>query len=275
MVRRKSKQGSRKEHLNSRNARSAETPLDDVAREIIDLTILLFARRNYRRRDIQEYFLRALKSTPKWVASEMNFPEDPEDIPGEVLTRWYLRPEFSVNGSPRPLAATGRNSIASLVRSINERMDPKVILDYLVNTGSILQEQDKYLPKERFVHLRHDPRLQRIHHVQVVLSLLRTVEGNARRQKHLQRLQRVAVGAVRPDQLSQVLRELEEPANGLLSSADSILFRRSNEGTLDDEKLRVSLSVHVSENRPLPPLKRKVAKQALRQRMRRATVNKG
>lgn len=235
-------------------SRQAEIPLDDIAREVLELTILLLARRNYSRAAMRDEFERYLRSTPHWVGAEFPSKERLQDIPGEVLTRWHLLPRYVAGGNPRPLPAKGRLSVASLVRTIDRRADPDAILRSLTETAAVIQDKHLYLPRGRLNQLRHNSHLQRIHHVGVVLSLLRTVEGNARQLAEFRQFQFVSDGVVRSDQYQVLADEFAASAEQLLKTVDAALFRQAPADVPAEERRRMSVSVHFSDDRPLPAL---------------------
>jgi hypothetical protein len=232
--------------------RHPEIPLDDAASDIIDLTVLLLARRNYSRVQMLERFQKSLACTPHWVGDDAGFEDDPEDVPGEVLSRWHLLPRYTLNGKPRPLPARGRLSVTSLIRSISRRVNPQLILEYLTNTGALKQEKDLHLPQERSMPLQNDPRLQRIHHVRVVRNLLRTVEGNARQRGG--RFQRVAEGVVPVGECERLIEEHKDSALNLLQTVDANFSLHSASDIPETDRRRMSVSVTFSDDRPLPPL---------------------
>jgi hypothetical protein len=232
-----------------------EVALDGRAKEILELTVLLLARRNYSRDQMRQHFEKALAATPAWVGDEAGGAVDPDDVPGEVLTRWHLLRRYSLDGKPRPLPAKGRLSLTSLIRSISRRVEPQLILDYLTSTNAVRLDKGLYLPQERAIRLRRDPRLQRLHHVRVVRYLLRTVEGNARRQEDLRRFELIAEGVVPHRTYHGLAAEHEKSALSFLEEVDRDFLIHSESPIPEREKLRMAVGVMFSDNRPLPPLR--------------------
>jgi hypothetical protein len=239
----------------------AETPvhteiaLDGRAKEILELTVLLLARRNYSRDQMRQHFEKALTATPAWVGDGAGGAVDPDDIPGEVLTRWHLLRRYSLDGKPRPLPVKGRLSLTSLIRSISRQVDPQLILNYLTSTNAVRLEKELYLPQERAIRLRRDPRLQRLHHVRLVRYLLRTVEGNARRQEELRRFELIAEGVVPRSQYQGLAEEHGKSALSFLEEVDRDFLMHSETPLPERDKLRMAVGVFFSDNRPLPPLR--------------------
>lgn len=229
-------------------------PLDDRAQEILQLTALLLARCNYSRVDLQRSFERALASIPGWVGAEGRDGGAPNDIPGEVLTRWHLLPRYSLDGQPRPLPAEGRLSLTSLIRSISRRADPRLIRAQLISTQSVRFDRGLYLPQERALRLRRDARLQSRHHIRIVRYLLRTVEGNARREEALRRFEFITAGAVPRELFSKFAAAQGESALRFLEEVDRDFLLHSVTPVSKSNQVQMAVGVIFSDDRPLPPL---------------------
>jgi hypothetical protein len=96
------------------------------------------------------------------------------------------------------------------------------------------------------------PRLQRIHHVRVVRNLLRTVEDNGRQRGG--RFQRVTEGVVSVSDCQRLSDEHKDSALELLQTVDANFLLNSGTEIPEADKLRMSVSVTFSDDRPLPPL---------------------
>jgi len=245
---------TRKSNARRTPSRAPEIVLDDRARELLQLTALLLARCNYSRAQMQSTFERALASLPDWIGVSGGGAGLPNDIPGEVLTRWHLLPRYSLHGQPRPLPAEGRLSLTSLIRSISRRVDPRHIRDQLISTQSVRFDKGLYLPQERALRLRRDPRLQSRHHVRIVRYLLRTVEGNARREEGLRRFEFITAGVVPRALFADFAAAQGKSALRFLEEVDRDLLLHSVTPVAKSEQIEMAVGVIFSDNRPLPPL---------------------
>jgi hypothetical protein len=240
---------------------NAELSLDSWTKEIIRLTLLLLLRRVSRKQwdlrrykqKLLRYFKRALDSIPDWVGDEAGGLDSCDDIAGEVLTRWSLLPQFTRDGLPRPLPEKGRVSLTSLIRSISETANPPEVIASLARTKSIDLEGGLYSQTLRHMELRHQPHLQRWHHVRLVLRVLRTVEGNARRQEVLRRFEFMSVGQVPRQAYSALKEQIGEQAHGFLETVDDTVLS-SNRSAPNASTMEFGVAVIQCDERPLPPL---------------------
>ena len=233
---------------------SSGTALDARAREILQLTALLLARCNYSRTQMQHDFERALASIPEWVGVGAAGAGIPNDIPGEVLTRWHLLARYSLQGQPRPLPFEGRLSLTSLIRSISHRVDPRQIRDQLIQTQSVSFKKGLYRPEERALRLRRDPRLLSRHHVRIVRYLLRTVEGNARREESLRRFEFITTGIVPRELFSDFATAQGKLALSFLTEVDREFLSQPLARVPKSDQIQMAVGVIFSDDRPLPPL---------------------
>lgn len=253
------RKGKHKRSVGTRTSRrnvsiQPEIDLDDLGNEIVTLTVLLLRRRNYRKEQIRRAVEAALDSTPAWVGELTGAAKAPGHLTGEVLTRWHLLPRYCRKGEPRALRMTGRLSFTSLVRSISRKADPAIILQQLVAAGAVRREGNEWVPTERELSLRNDPRAMAYHHTKIIRSALKTVEGNIRRREDLRQFEFSTFA----DVPSRIYREVaaahrELGINFLLSLDQSFLQFSENSDPLE-EKLGVGASLIFSDGRPLPPL---------------------
>jgi hypothetical protein len=254
MAKQNPKSRARNRGTHRKPPRSRDTALDDRAREILQLTALLLARCDYSRTEMQRHFEQAIASIPEWVGAPGGDQRVSNHIVGEVLTRWHLLPRYSLHGRPRPLPAEGRLSLTSLIRSITRRVDPHHIRDQLISAQSVSFENGMYLPAERALRVRHDPRLLSRHHVRIVRQLLRTVEGNARRQEDLRRFEFITTGIIPRAVFADFVAAQGKSALNFLFDVDREFLSHSVAPIPRSDQIEMSVGVIFSDDRPLPPL---------------------
>jgi hypothetical protein len=236
---------------------AGEAPLDAIAREAIELFALLLTRCNFSRRSAARYFENCLNALPLSVGlpSDSLVAPAKDHVPADVLTQWHLLPQYVLNGQPRPLRAKGsRASVASIVRRVNPRSDPDRILEYLLSIGAVKRVGDLYIPRERIVQHRLSPRLQRIHHARLAVSLLRTLERNTRQSTQGRWYQFATDGTVPESQLEDFSKQMWEASDQMLMLADAALFRRALTRRRGERSVPVTLGIFMSEGRRLAPL---------------------
>jgi hypothetical protein len=244
-----------------RSAPDAQRPLDALAKEAIELFALLLARCNYSRDAIMALFTQALTELPFSVGavsdnqaptfapdqdSEQSLVKE-DSVPARVLTEWHLTPPYILNGYPRALPLQGGVSFRSLVRRIDRAANAKNILEILLKTGSVRRSGSRVVPTGRVVHLRHSPPLQRMHHLQVIVGLLRTVEVNVRKPLAEHLFQFATEGLIPISQRAAFIEEMTDICNEILKQGDNSLHRRANAGAPGEELLRMMISISFSD----------------------------
>jgi hypothetical protein len=249
-------------HRRSRPPSEAQRPLDAAAEEAIDLFALLLARCDYSRDAILDRLTHALDDLPESVGAAATVTEEKsrtegsdgektvsaeDGVPARVLTEWHLSTPYIMEGRPRALPLQGRISFRSLVRRVDRKAHAPEILQILLNTGSVEKHGRQIIPTGRVVHLRHSPLLQRMHHVQMILGLLRTVEVNVSKPLAQHLFQFATEGLIPISQREAFIEEMTSICNEILKQGDNSLHRRANAGARGEKLLRMMISISFSD----------------------------
>jgi hypothetical protein len=126
------------------------------------------------------------------------------------------------------------------------------------------------LSRDRIVQHRLSPKVQRIHHLRVALSLLRTLERNARQSEEFRWYQFATDGSIPESQKSEFVEEMRTASDQTFFLADSILFRSARTCKQGERSVPMTMAIFLREGRRLLPITRdnSIPKTTTRQRTR-------
>jgi hypothetical protein len=167
-----------------RRARSRPSSLSDPAREALGYVVQILAHCGSKPQDIVTGVLEECKEIPRHWAAEARRAEEVHRAPREisdvshVLTVWFSEAAYlDANGRPRPLPLKGAStSVATLVRSVDRKLDPQEVLTYLVRTRAVRREGRRYVPRKRFLRLRGTQGY--FHTLRTLNNMLGTIQHN-------------------------------------------------------------------------------------------------
>jgi hypothetical protein len=137
-------------------ARSRPSSLSEPARQALGHVVRILAHCGSRPQDILSSVRDECEQIPRhWVAEARRAPGWIIEA-AHVLTVWFGEAAYlDADGTPRPLSlARGSTSVATLVRSVDRKLDPREVLSYLVRSGAVRRKGARYVPRKRFLRLR-------------------------------------------------------------------------------------------------------------------------
>jgi hypothetical protein len=142
--------------IGNRRARSHPSLLSEPARQALGHVVRILARCGSRPQDIVSGVQDECEHIPPhWGTEARRAPRVISDA-AHVLTVWFGEAEYlDADGRPRALPFEGAStSVAALVRSVDRKLDPREVLNYLVRSGAVRRESSRYVPRKRFLRLR-------------------------------------------------------------------------------------------------------------------------
>jgi hypothetical protein len=234
----------------------SESALSALSVQALDYMAFLMVRAGESRSDALEHFRGSLDAVPATVGegTEKSDKGTPDDLPGEVLSRWANLARYSYLGRPRPLPLTGRRSLSSLIRSIKRSADIEKAIATLISTESVRLEEGRYFLTSRALELWQSPLLQAQHNLRVVSGLLKTVEGNARGRPELRRFERISIADVSGKAYLELDAWHRERAVAFLEDVERDRVIHTQMNPVERATISQAVCVFFSDDRPLPPL---------------------
>ena len=160
--------------------RASPAPLSSASIEAIARFVRILARCGATSPDIVRAVRRAAVQIPaSWAARAGRVTREMEHAP-HVLTLWFSEAAYQDPfGKPRPLPFDGPSrSVATLVRSVDRRFDPREVLTYLMRCGAVRREGRRYVPQGRYLDIRGAGGPDYFHTLRLLTNLLATLEHN-------------------------------------------------------------------------------------------------
>ena len=142
--------------IGDRRVRSRPSSLSEPARQALGHVVRILAHCGARPDDILNGVRDECEHIPRhWVTEARRAPGWIIEA-GHVLTVWFGEAAYlDADGRPRPLSlARGSTSVATLVRSVDRKLDPREVLTYLIRSGAVRRNGTRYVPRKRFLRLR-------------------------------------------------------------------------------------------------------------------------
>jgi Family of unknown function (DUF6502) len=178
------------------------------------------------------------------------------DLP-HIMSYWYSDPEYlDRRAAPIPLPLRGRSpTLTALVERVLPGEDPASVAQALVHFEAVRRHKGLYIPLQRYLAFSHTS--GRVHGLNALLGMLRTVEHNLASPRASRILERSAMNPNYPVNLLPLFhRWVKKFADKLLKNADN--YMQLGEGR--DKKgprVRLGLSIFAYEtpviNGPLAP----------------------
>jgi|ERR1700733_116085 hypothetical protein len=149
------------------------------------------------------------------------------DLP-QVVALWHSDPQYlDSRGAPLPLPFSGRGpSLCALIERVLPDEDPKAVAQTLSRMQAIRRRAGRYVPTERHVVYRRNS--ARVHSLNALLGMLRTVERNVAGPKKAAILERAATNPNFPvSALPAFHRRLKTKAGEFLWDTYGDMRRRS------------------------------------------------
>lgn len=159
-----------------------DIPLDNAAREAIQLFARALARRGASPSVMAEAFADACTGIPrKLIESAKRASRELSDA-SHILSLWFTDPQYlDAAGNPLALPLQGNGpSLATLVARVSPVLDAKAVLKYLVSMRALRKIGARYRPRSRAVDFRGTGGPTHARGFRMVLALLRTLEHNTR-----------------------------------------------------------------------------------------------
>lgn len=150
------------------------------------------------------------------------------DIP-HVIAYWHAHPDFTdARGRPAPLALSGRRrSLTALVARVLPHEEPLEVVRSLIRLRGIRRRGKYYQPTGRQLVMTQQRAGGRVHGLNTLLGILRTIDHNVTRAPQLALLERTAVNPRFPvRELPHFHRRLKSWAADFLWAADDHMRRR-------------------------------------------------
>lgn len=160
----------------------APNTLDSRAAEPIERFVRLLAQCGYGTDAILQHVRRACAQVPRrWIRQAQVAPSEIRDAT-HVLTVWFSDPAYLDDaGMPRALPLRGpKRSLATLVASIDRRLDADEVLAYLLKGRALRRLGSRYVPRGRALSLRGVRGPNEFRNLRGLLAMLRTIEHNSR-----------------------------------------------------------------------------------------------
>jgi Family of unknown function (DUF6502) len=182
-----------------------------------------------------------------WDPTHLSFLAD---VP-HILSLWYSDPRYvEARGVPAALKSAGRGpSLKTLIREVLPRDDPERVMRALLYMRAIRRRGARYVPTGR--HIAYRDQVGRLHSLNVLLRILRTIERNVSGRKSAAILERNAIHPAFPVQaLPAFHQRLKRRAGDFLWDIDGDLRRRERR-IKQGRRTRVGVEIFAFEE-PLP-----------------------
>ena len=234
-----------------RRGRARAPSLGPALLEAVSHFVRILARCGAKGEDIVAAVRAAADRIPPAWAVQAEHAIREIDYAGHVLTIWFSEPGF-LDGAGKPVSLPfegGLRSVAALVRSADRRLNAREVLAYLLKSGAVRRQGQRYLPRARSVQLRGWQGPASFHAQRMLSHMLATLEHNVM-------LKRAARGwfqyAAENRRFPLRARaELDERVRRLgmelLSRLDAYMRRREVTAKPGEPTLRVGVGLHLWE----------------------------
>lgn len=239
----------------SASKRARRTPLagsGEYVQEFFELLIRVLTRSGHSPRRLSQTFrdVCSRHKEPKriWDPRALTFHADVY----HVITLWHTDPRYlDSNGQPIALALRGRGpSLSELIRRVLPSADPEVITRSLLVSKGISRTGQLYRPNGRiFLYPRND---RHLHGLNMLLSMLRTVERNLSGEKHAVLFNRAAMNPSFPVvKLPLLHARMDVRGNEFLHILDDWMSREAKK-TSGGKRIRLGVGLFAFEE-PVEP----------------------
>ncbi len=239
-----------------RGRKSRPSPLSGTSRDAVSRFVRILARCGAAPQDIVREVRTACRGIPKaWATQDPQSTREIGDA-AHVLTIWFTELDYlDPFGKPRPLPLEGtRESVTSLVRSVDRRLDAREVLAYLLRGRAVWRRGTRYVPRARALLLRGAQGPSYFRALRVLANMLGTLEHNVlpkRRARgwfeYFAENPRFPVRA--RDELNARVHRLGKE---LLSRLDGYMRRCEVTRKPDEPSMRVGVGMHLWEDERTP-----------------------
>jgi hypothetical protein len=186
------------------------------------------------------------------------------DLP-HVIAHWHADPQYlDSRGDPRALPLRGRGpSLCALIERVLPGKDPVAVAKSLTQHQAVRTVKGRYIPSGRsFTYPRASGR---VHGLNALLGMLRTVERNVSGARNRVILERAALNPSFPvSELPAFHRRVRTLAEEVLWNVDGDMRRRENKD-LQGPRVRLGVGIFAFEE-PIPRSREQDRKRPLRAR---------
>jgi Family of unknown function (DUF6502) len=226
----------------------SNSSLDGQALEAIECFARILSRCGIEPENIVAAVREACERVPAaWV--EKGGAADPEIADAaHVLTMWFTDPVYlDSNGTPKWLPRSGSNhSLHRLIEKVDDRLDSREVVAYLIRTGAVVRKGARYQPRARALLLRGVRGPDHFRTLRVLLNMLRTLEHNVRPKKKVRGLfEYFAENPQFPAGSRQAFdRRLDRLGKEFLLQVDADMHRRARRRRTGDPTVRIGVGVY-------------------------------
>lgn len=235
-----------------RGAPSRLSSLSALARAIIRHFVRILARCGATPQDIVSAVQQECSQIPRHWAAEARraeahrAPNEITDV-SHVLTVWFNEATYlDADGKPRALPLNGAStSVATLVRSVNRKLDPQEVLTYLTRARAVRQEGRRYVPRKRVLRVRGTQGY--LFTLQTLNNMLGTIQHNLQRSRSEPALFEYSAENARypVSKLPQLDKYTRDLGGETLSRFDLYLQQRATTREPGEPTVRVGLGFYV------------------------------
>jgi Family of unknown function (DUF6502) len=230
--------------------------LSSTSLEAVGRFVRILARCGATSQDIVRAVRTAADRIPAgWAVRAREATREIHDA-AHVLTLWFSEVGFlDAAGKPVSLPLEGASrSFTTLVRSVDKRLDPQEVLAYLLRSGAVRRQGQRYVPRARVLVLRGTQGPDYFHTLTVLTHMLGTLEHNVLPKRVVRGW--FEYSAENPRFPARARGELDERVKRLgaevLSRLDAYMRRREVTRRPGEPTLRVGVGMHLWESNREP-----------------------